>query len=105
MLKFIPRCTKLVQYHGKNIWWIVLTGGPCSGKTTGEARTEIDLDNKGFKVFYVDEAATRVINSGILAEIFGNYVFQSYIAMTQIALSKWLSKNIYLYRVPKMTLL
>lgn len=84
MLKFTPRCSKLSKYPGKNVWWIVLTGGPCSGKTTGEARAEIELDNKGYKVFFVDEAASRVINSGINAEIFGNYDFQSYIAETQI---------------------
>ena len=84
MLKFNPRCNKVKKYHGKNVWWLVLTGGPCSGKTTGEARAEIELDNKGYKVFFVDEAATRVINSGIKADIFGNYDFQTYIAKTQI---------------------
>lgn len=84
MLKFNPRGKKVKKYPGKNVWWIVLTGGPCSGKTTGEARAEIELDNKGYKVFFVDEAATRVINSGIKADVFGNYDFQTYIAETQI---------------------
>lgn len=83
MLKFKVRCTSPSKYPGKKVWWFVLTGGPCSGKTTALARLKKDLTNKGYKVFLIDEAATRIINSGISYKELGNYEFQSYIATTQ----------------------
>ena len=84
MLRFKVRCTSPSNYHGKKVWWFVLTGGPCSGKTTALARLKKDLTNKGYKVFMIDEAATRIINSGISYKELGNYEFQSYIATTQL---------------------
>ena len=84
MLKFKVRCTSPSKYPGKTVWWFVLTGGPCSGKTTALARLKKDLTNKGYKVFMIDEAATRIINSGISYKEFGSYEFQSYIATTQL---------------------
>ena len=44
---------------------IVLTGGPCGGKTTGLAYIRQKLEEKGFIVFIVPEAATLCINAGI----------------------------------------
>jgi len=44
---------------------IVLTGGPCAGKTTALARIEEDLTEKGYKVFVVGESATELIKSGV----------------------------------------
>lgn len=85
MLRFRVRCTSPSRYSsGKKVWWFVLTGGPCSGKTTALARLKKDLTNKGYKVFMIDEAATRIINSGISSKEFGGFEFQSYIATTQI---------------------
>ena len=50
---------------GKLVGKIVLTGGPCAGKTTALARIEQDLTEKGFHVFIVGESATELIKGGI----------------------------------------
>ena len=44
---------------------IVLTGGPCAGKSTGLSRIEQELTDKGYKVFVVPETATENITGGI----------------------------------------
>lgn len=50
---------------------IVLTGGPCAGKTTILSILEKDLTEKGYKVFVVPESATQLINGGI--KVFGEH--------------------------------
>ena len=47
------------------IWHFVITGGPCSGKTTGLNILKPYFEGKGFKVIVVPETATQVIDSGI----------------------------------------
>lgn len=44
---------------------IVLTGGPCAGKTTVLSKIEQDLREEGYKVFIVKESATELIGGGI----------------------------------------
>ena len=44
---------------------IVLTGGPCAGKTTTIAKVKEDLENLGYHVLLLNECATEVINGGI----------------------------------------
>lgn len=44
---------------------IVLTGGPCAGKSTGLSRIEQELTKRGYKVYVVAETATEVITGGI----------------------------------------
>lgn len=44
---------------------IVITGGPCAGKTTALAKIEQDLISLGYKVFVVGESATELIKSGV----------------------------------------
>lgn len=44
---------------------IVLTGGPCAGKSTGLAVIERKLKDLGYKVVIMSEMATDVINSGL----------------------------------------
>jgi len=48
----------------KSLYKIVLTGGPCAGKTTALARLEEYLIEKGFHVFIVSESATELIKGG-----------------------------------------
>lgn len=66
---------------------IVLTGGPCAGKTTALAKIEQDLKELGYKVFIVAESATELIKSG-LSPVDKNGVgiveFQKYILKYQL---------------------
>ncbi len=48
----------------KDIKQIVLTGGPCAGKTTALVRINEYLSNLGYKVFIVPEIPTMVTASG-----------------------------------------
>lgn len=47
------------------VYKIVLTGGPCGGKTTGQSRLSTFFENLGWKVFRVPEAATVLLSGGI----------------------------------------
>lgn len=46
------------------IFKIVLTGGPCAGKTTALQKIEKEFTEKGYKVFIVGESATELIMGG-----------------------------------------
>ena len=47
-----------------NVTRILLTGGPCAGKTTALAAIKSDLTQLGYKVLEVPEAATILANGG-----------------------------------------
>lgn len=47
------------------VYKLVLTGGPCGGKTTGQARISTFFENLGWKVFRVPETATVLLSGGI----------------------------------------
>lgn len=49
----------------KEILEVVLTGGPCSGKTTALAYLKEKLQDRGFRVFTVPEVATMFITGGV----------------------------------------
>ncbi|XP_055619556.1 TRPL translocation defect protein 14 isoform X4 [Toxorhynchites rutilus septentrionalis] len=49
----------------KKVYKLVLTGGPCGGKTTGQARLCTFFENLGWKVFRVPETATVLLSGGI----------------------------------------
>ncbi|XP_055601648.1 TRPL translocation defect protein 14 isoform X2 [Uranotaenia lowii] len=51
--------------EGKKVYKLVLTGGPCGGKTTGQARLCTFFENIGWKVFRVPETATVLLSGGI----------------------------------------
>ena len=42
------------QSKTRKIWKLVLTGGPCGGKTTGQARLCTFFENLGWKVRYAE---------------------------------------------------
>lgn len=44
---------------------VVLTGGPCAGKTTGQLRLSKFFENHGWKVFRVPETASILLAGGI----------------------------------------
>mmetsp|Transcript_18967 Transcript_18967/g.28629 ORF Transcript_18967/g.28629 Transcript_18967/m.28629 type:complete len:545 (-) Transcript_18967:95-1729(-) len=50
--------------QGNHVYKIVLTGGPCAGKTTALARLSGFLSERGFRVFTVPEAATMLFVNG-----------------------------------------
>jgi len=44
---------------------VVITGGPCGGKTTCFPRLTKCLEAKGYRVFTITEAATLFFSSGV----------------------------------------
>lgn len=76
---------------GKILGKVVLTGGPCAGKTTALSRIEQELGDRGIKVITVSETATEIIKSGV--KPFGNgaidlFDFQKLILGLQMAKEK-----------------
>jgi hypothetical protein len=53
------------QQKKRKIWKLVLTGGPCGGKTTGQTRLSTFFENLGWKVDRVPEMATILIPGGV----------------------------------------
>ncbi|XP_065367535.1 TRPL translocation defect protein 14 isoform X2 [Calliphora vicina] len=53
------------DHHEKRVYKIVLTGGPCGGKTTGQSRLCTFFENLGWKVFRVPETATVLLSGGV----------------------------------------
>lgn len=53
------------QQKKRKIWKLVLTGGPCGGKTTGQTRLSTFFENLGWKVYRVPEMATILIPGGV----------------------------------------
>ena len=60
----------------KNILNIVLTGGPCAGKTTALEQIKEHLSQKGWTVLIVPETATTLINGGIIPSQIGEQNYQ-----------------------------
>ena len=44
---------------------IVITGGPCAGKSTALSRIQSELEQLGWKVLFVAETATELITGGV----------------------------------------
>ena len=44
---------------------IVITGGPCAGKTTGLSWIQNEFTKQGYKVLFVPETATELISGGV----------------------------------------
>lgn len=61
----------------KSITKIVITGGPCAGKTTGFGRIEQELTQNGYKVFIVPETFTEMFNGGIKLLEYDTVTFQT----------------------------
>lgn len=53
--------------NGKDqrVYRVALTGGPCAGKTTSQARISTFFENLGWKVFRVPEAAAALLGGGV----------------------------------------
>ena len=51
--------------YGKNITKIVITGGPCAGKTTAMNWISNAFSERGYDVLFVPETATELITGGV----------------------------------------
>lgn len=49
----------------ENIWQIVVTGGPCGGKSTGMSYIRQNLIDRGYVVLVVPEVATKLFAGGL----------------------------------------
>ena len=68
-----------IRSHKVKITKIVLTGGPCAGKTTAQSWIMNYFTNKGYKVIFVPETATELISNGVTPwECKSNYDYQKY---------------------------
>ena len=68
----------------KTIKRIVLTGGPCSGKTTVTSRARQVFVERGYRVIIDNESATDLITGGISPATMGMYEFQKYCVALQL---------------------
>ena len=49
----------------KTISKIVITGGPCAGKTTGMSWIQNTFTQRGYVVLFVPETSTELITGGV----------------------------------------
>ena len=69
----------------KRIVKIVITGGPCAGKTSAHAEIRSHFEKKGYTVLIVQESATEMIRSGLTQEACGSVSsFQRNIFQNQV---------------------
>ena len=61
---------------------IVITGGPCAGKSTAMSRISKELTQLGYKVLIIAESATELISSGLTPVDFKE--FQTYLTKYQL---------------------
>mmetsp|Transcript_8527 Transcript_8527/g.12616 ORF Transcript_8527/g.12616 Transcript_8527/m.12616 type:complete len:453 (-) Transcript_8527:1380-2738(-) len=87
--------TNLLQYSSdmqtREIYRIVITGGPCAGKTTALSKVASEMRERGFNVFIVPEAATLLMKGGALINLesidaAGQIEFQTNLMHLQMAL-------------------
>lgn len=64
----------ITENINKSINKIVITGGPCAGKSTALSWIQNAFTQKGYTVFFVGESATELINSGINFEVCKNTI-------------------------------
>ena len=53
------------EKKNSNINMIVITGGPCAGKSTALSWIQNEFTQKGYTVLFIGESATELINSGV----------------------------------------
>ena len=78
---------------------VVLTGGPCAGKSTAIAKISKVFTEKGYEVLVVPETATEIINMGI--KPFGDnkinmYDFKKFIISHQLEKERLIDEYINL---------
>lgn len=71
---------------------IVLTGGPCAGKTTALDFLKQKLENLKIKVYVLEEVASKLMNESITPEKIGIYEFHKKLFETQLAEEEYIEK-------------
>lgn len=72
-----------------NITKIVVTGGPCAGKSTAESWIQNEFTERGYQVIFVKETATELITSGINGDTLDTIKdFQKFILKLQLEKEK-----------------
>ncbi len=67
---------------------VVLTGGPCAGKTTILAQVKAHFSAQGYHVYLVPEAATAVIGAGFIPASFpGDEIYELQDSILEITLA------------------
>jgi len=72
---FLTPCSSPIP-DKKRIHRVVLTGGPCAGKTTSINRIRNFFENIGWKAFCVPETASTLLSSGIRFYDLGEHTMQ-----------------------------
>jgi nucleoside-triphosphatase THEP1 len=72
----------------KDIIKLVITGGPCAGKTTALSKLEEELSEKGYKVFAINESATEILSAGISKKEMSELDFQTAVMDLQLQKEK-----------------
>lgn len=81
--------SNLVKKNKKKITKIVITGGPCSGKSTAASWIQHEFTKKGYSVLFVPETATELILGGIAPwTLENNKKFQKSVLKLQIQKEK-----------------
>lgn len=74
----------------KEIKKIVLTGGPCAGKTTACSWIQNNFVKQGYKVIFVPEVATELINAGVgVNSMHSSVEFQTYVTRMMLEKEKF----------------
>lgn len=85
----IDELVKRKNTNNKQIYKIVITGGPCSGKSTAMSWLQTEFTKKGYMVLFVPETPSELILGGISPwTIDTRYNFQSYIIKLQLEKEK-----------------
>lgn len=71
---------------------IVITGGPCAGKSTALSRIHDEFTEQGYTVLFVSETATELIMGGVTSKNCSNSEYQKYLLMLQLEKEKIFEK-------------
>ena len=61
----LDEITKMMEEQGVHITKIVITGGPCAGKTTAMTHIQKEFERRGYRVLFVPETASELIGGGV----------------------------------------
>jgi predicted ATPase len=81
---------QLLSTTNQRVYKFVLTGGPCSGKTTALERLQVFLRERGFRVLVAPEVATMGLTNGACVDDFARsesaFAFQQFVINSQLTL-------------------